>query len=473
MLRKDYIEIKHKEWNEQYSDGIWDYLCQPEEGARYSIILGYIRRYMPGGKVLDLGCGTGILWDYMERSEQSNYKGIDFSKEAIKHAKRKSEVAFDVADICKYQPKEKYDAIIFNEVLYYLPNPLSVVKRYSKYLTPGGIVVVSMFVYPDVFNNEYKIVANSIKELEEENSFLVLDKVALINEVKWKRKWYLISLREKNTRSFHFNLEQVFADKFRNNNVCPDEYRGMKGEEFFLLTKNKYYLYCMYFPVERAKKTIIISHGYVNHIPYLKYVNLFYKKEFNVLVYDMRGFGKSSGDETTYGYYEKYDLSSCIDWVINRCGSDCIIGLFGDNIGAAVSIQTMQVDQRASFCIADSSFTDLPTWLKKSMKKEKYIIPVCLKYAYKNILNTVRTGIPYSSISPIKAVREIEKPILFLHGRNDEVIPCEMSERLYDNKKGIKELKIFEKGNHVTSYTKDKQEYENIVAQFLNKMEQS
>lgn len=471
MRRKDHIEIKDNEWNEQYSDGVWDYLCQADEGARYSVILGYIRRYVPEGKVLDLGCGAGILWDYLTEQEKANYTGIDFSDEAIKLAKRKSEKSFVVSNICEYKPNEKYDAIVFNEVLYYLPQPLSVVKRYFDYLKPGGIIVVSMFLYPDIFDNEYKIVVNSIKELEEEDSFLVMDKTALINEVKWKRKWYLITLREKNVAPISFDIKQVFFDKFRNYKVFPDEYKGMKGEEFFLRTKCEYYIYCIYIPVENAKGTIIISHGYVNYIPYLKYLPLFYKRGFNILIYDMRGLGKSDGDGITYGYYEKQDLSSCIDWVIKRCGKECTIGLFGDGIGAAVSIQNLQIDSRASFCIADSSFTDLPIWLKRNMKKEKHILPIWLKYACKNAINIIKTGSSYGKNSPVKAVSDIEKPILFIHGRNDDVIPCEMSVNLYNNKSGMKKIKIFENANHVTSYINNKEEYDKVVGEFLREIE--
>lgn len=466
----DYVEVSHKEWNKQYDDGEWDYLSQPDEGARYAVILGYVQRYVPDGKILDLGCGAGGFWEYLNEQQKMYYTGIDFSCEAIRLAQKKSGESFIVADVQNYRPGRKYDAIIFNEVLYYLPYPLSVVKRYTRYLNPGGIIVVSMFLYPHIFDKEYKIVVRILKELEKESSLLVLDKATLVNEIKWKREWHLAALRVRNCSPVCFSIEKEFNNKFRNYKVGSDKYKGIMGEEFFLRTESGTTLYCMYFSANNTKNTIIISHGYINHIPYLKYLNLFYQKGFNVLVYDMGGFGKSSGEISTIGYYGKWDLSSCIDWVVSKCGKDCIIGLFGDDIGAAVSIQNMEIDKRADFCIADSSFTDMPSWLKFSMRKQKNKLPVWLRYLIKCIFFKVRTGISYKWISPLNIVSNIDKPILFIHGKKDNVIPYKMSVRLYNRKKGVKKIKILNNASHVTSYTKNGEEYDKVVTEFLKEI---
>ncbi|SHO48331.1 hypothetical protein [Anaerocolumna xylanovorans] len=45
-----------------------------------------------------------------------------------------------------------------------------------------------------------------------------------------------------------------------------------------------------------------------------------------------------------------------------------------------------------------------------------------------------------------------------------------MSVRMYDIKKGIKKIKLFDNANHVTSYTKNKEEYDKTVGEFLNEI---
>ena len=37
---------------------------------------------------------------------------------------------------------------MFNETLYYLPDPAAVLTRYEKMLAPGGVIVVSMYRAP-------------------------------------------------------------------------------------------------------------------------------------------------------------------------------------------------------------------------------------------------------------------------------------------------------------------------------------
>ena len=50
--------------------------------------------------------------------------------------------------MCEYVPEqnEGYDLIVFNEILYYLEieEALEQVQRYTKYLTPDGMLIVSL-----------------------------------------------------------------------------------------------------------------------------------------------------------------------------------------------------------------------------------------------------------------------------------------------------------------------------------------
>jgi len=50
-----------------------------------------------------------------------------------------------------YVPDEKWDVILFNEVLYYTFDPVLVLSKFEKALTPGGTFVISMYKRRNLF----------------------------------------------------------------------------------------------------------------------------------------------------------------------------------------------------------------------------------------------------------------------------------------------------------------------------------
>ena len=140
--------ISESTWNRNYSAGGWDYLKELDELARYSIIAGYFQFFKLGGSMLDVGCGEGILPMKQGPHAYSYYVGIDASKAAIERAlQRKDHKTFFLKEgVMHYTPSEPFDAIIFNEILYYCDDPLRVLEKYAPYLTKDGIFIISMKV---------------------------------------------------------------------------------------------------------------------------------------------------------------------------------------------------------------------------------------------------------------------------------------------------------------------------------------
>jgi trans-aconitate 2-methyltransferase len=79
--------------------------------------------------------------------------GIDSHADAIARASASHRqpglsdhpTSFHHADADTFQPDQPPDAVVFNEVLYYLPRPLKTVERYARLLAPGGVLIVSLY----------------------------------------------------------------------------------------------------------------------------------------------------------------------------------------------------------------------------------------------------------------------------------------------------------------------------------------
>jgi SAM-dependent methyltransferase len=104
--------------------------------------------------MLDLGC-AGATLALCLGPEFQEYWGVDISDVAI--AKAREHLAgnrgngtakhhLEVAQVQNFQPTRQFDVIVFNEVLYYLTlnQVAAAVRHYSRFLSAGGLILVSM-----------------------------------------------------------------------------------------------------------------------------------------------------------------------------------------------------------------------------------------------------------------------------------------------------------------------------------------
>lgn len=136
-------------WDRAYRAGAWDRLNDLHETAHYHVLAGFASRLCPGASVLDIGCGEGILAAPLLHAGARSYFGVDHSREAINRARAVAPVGaqFDVGDADALVADERFDVIVFNEVLYYLKDPARAVARASRLLTPDGVILISMALF--------------------------------------------------------------------------------------------------------------------------------------------------------------------------------------------------------------------------------------------------------------------------------------------------------------------------------------
>jgi SAM-dependent methyltransferase len=142
------VPVPKEQWEHEYRSGKWRYLERLDELGRYSIIVGYFSYFKKGGALLDVGCGHGLLRKHLAPCLYSKYVGIDISSEAIRQAAHLEDEKspFICADAESYQPDELFDAIVFNESLYYFHDPIKVITAYEYCLKDDGLFLISLYV---------------------------------------------------------------------------------------------------------------------------------------------------------------------------------------------------------------------------------------------------------------------------------------------------------------------------------------
>lgn len=119
--------------------------------ARYDECVRLLRREaggLDGLRVLDIGCGDGVLTWKLHQAGAQAY-GADFSDIAIQyarqqHAYHKSDAEFYVASCYDLPfPDGYFDAVISSEVIEHVQEPQKLLNEANRVLKPGGIALIS------------------------------------------------------------------------------------------------------------------------------------------------------------------------------------------------------------------------------------------------------------------------------------------------------------------------------------------
>ncbi|MBM3137015.1 MAG: alpha/beta hydrolase [Chloroflexi bacterium] len=266
-----------------------------------------------------------------------------------------------------------------------------------------------------------------------------------------------------------YSVEETYRIEIETGKISKAEWLSWEKQEVIISSPFGYDLFGIYLPLAGAEKTVIIAHGITYTLfGSVKYVNLFRKRGFNVLIYDHRNHGRSGGRWSTFGYYEKDDLAAWMNWVKKKLPKGGLIGVMGESYGAAVAIQCLAENPGASFLICDSCFSDLVELLVHRLKVE-YHLPAYPFLPLASLWSRILTGMTFRDISPVSAVTEITIPCLFIHGLEDKFTPAGMSEVLYLAKtKGTGDLYLVPKAGHAEAFSCDPQAYEARIAMFLS-----
>jgi uncharacterized protein len=184
--------------------------------------------------------------------------------------------------------------------------------------------------------------------------------------------------------------------------------------------------------------TLVYLHGIAdNRTSSVGVIERFGRRGFDVVAYDSRAHGASSGNACTYGYFEKQDLRRVLDDV------DGPIVLLGTSLGAAVALQAAD-DPRVSAVVAAETFSDLRT-----VASERAPFVFTSGTIARALQLAEREGrFEVDAVSPLRAAAHIIAPVLLIHGDADVDTPPDHSRRVFAALRGSKRLILVPGAGH-------------------------
>jgi pimeloyl-ACP methyl ester carboxylesterase len=192
-----------------------------------------------------------------------------------------------------------------------------------------------------------------------------------------------------------------------------------------------------------ARGTIVYLHGIAdNRGSAVGVIQRFLIRGFDVVAYDSRAHGDSSGDACTYGFFEKQDLRRVID----MAGPGPVV-LVGTSLGAAVALQEAADDARVSAVVAAETFSDLRT--VASERAPRFFTKGRIHRAFE--LAEEQAHFRVDAVSPANAAARISIPVLLIHGAADVETSPAHSERVFVALNGPKQLLLVPGARHKES----------------------
>ena len=123
-------------------------------GGRFSIAARWragcdlVPRFVPDGRLLELGCGTGQTLNRLRELGWRNLYGVEISDSAARIARRSgfTVTTSTVEAALDSYPDSWFDAIVAEMVLEHLVDPFETVRRVAQKLKPGGEFLFSTVI---------------------------------------------------------------------------------------------------------------------------------------------------------------------------------------------------------------------------------------------------------------------------------------------------------------------------------------
>jgi 2-polyprenyl-3-methyl-5-hydroxy-6-metoxy-1,4-benzoquinol methylase len=112
-----------------------------------------LRRLKPGAFILEVGSGSGQVAAYLKRTGY-HVEVTDISQDILNEIKRLHGIDGYCGSLEEIGFSHVYDAIILNNVLEHLPDPVQTLKRAEQLLTPRGLVFIEV---PNIASFQFKL----------------------------------------------------------------------------------------------------------------------------------------------------------------------------------------------------------------------------------------------------------------------------------------------------------------------------
>jgi len=188
---------------------------------------------------------------------------------------------------------------------------------------------------------------------------------------------------------------------------------------------------------------------------------------FNVLLCDQRSHGRSEGRLITFGVKERFDAVSWAEFAVTKLGAKQLL-LGGMSMGATTVLLAcgLKLPSEVRAVVADCGYTS-PVDIINKVARQSFKINATKFLPILNVCCKIFGNFSVYGVSTTEALKNSKIPVLFVHGKKDNFVPCEMSQAGYNSACDKCRLVLVEGADHGLSYLVDKNAVHSEIKCFL------
>jgi alpha-beta hydrolase superfamily lysophospholipase len=249
----------------------------------------------------------------------------------------------------------------------------------------------------------------------------------------------------------------IMKNSILNNPIISKRYFFPKPNKFenpYFIECNNVKLACFYQNKHPEAKTVIFFHGNGETISdYLNFFDdIFDNAGFNLLLFEFRGYGMSSGEPTLTEILEDTEIA------IKKLGlNEKNLVFYGRSVGSLYAIHAASIFPNANSLILESGIADISERIMMRLHSPAEInsTEIELQKEFEKHFNTK------------EKLNKFNGKSLVLHTINDHIINVSHGKQLFNYLKQPKKIHLFENGNHNTIFAVNQEKYFNLIFDFL------
>ena len=251
--------------------------------------------------------------------------------------------------------------------------------------------------------------------------------------------------------------------------ATPDDF-GLADWEEVSFESGEFTLTAWFVPPTTADgATMVLVPGWTgNRSTVLAEAAVLHEAGYGALLLNVRNHGTSDGRYTTWGLHEADDVVAAVDYLQTREDVDPVrIGALGKSMGGAAVLGAAAADPDIQAVVSMSTYSslegNLPSIVQNIGGLPETFTGLVLRFMERE------TGHFLTEVNGVDDVAAIApRPILFMHGANDQLVDPAQAEELFEAASEPKELVLVPGAAHIDVLQTDPDLFAESVVGFLD-----